>query len=338
MKVVQNQLKAALNPLKPIYIISGDEPLLSEDAFELIRQAAKKQGFLTRERFWVGTKFDWSTLLIHLDNFSLFSDKKLIELHFDQKPTNEAKAILGDYAKTPNDDTVLLVSFPKLDQKTFQTAWFKPLDQIAAVISIWPVDHAELPAWIQSRAKHYRVTLTNEATAALAEQVEGNLLAADQELKRLELLFPDQSVGVDELRSVISDYARYDVFSLVDSCLSQDTTRTNRILSALHAEGFEPILVLWAIAREVRLMIKLAGALKQGESYERLCQANRIWQKRKSLVRDYLTRCQLKNLYRCLDACSELDRSIKGVVKKPVWPGLKDLCLAFSGHSVELSA
>ena len=225
MKLRADQLKDHVKkPLQPIYIISGDVPLLVQEATDAIRQAARQQGFTERELLHQEAGFDWNYVIESASSMSLFGDKKILELRLgNQKPNDAGKKVLTQYSENPSPDTLLLVITDKLDSAVQRAKWFKSLEAAAVWIQIWPVDAKQLPQWIQRRMMQSGLTPQQEAVSLIAERVEGNLLAASQEIEKLRLLYGETSIDVTMVQDAVADSARFDVFSLVD----RKSTRLN---------------------------------------------------------------------------------------------------------------
>lgn len=337
MKLAYHQLEQHLaKKLAPIYVVSGDEILLVDEACHLIRAAARKNGFNERVSITIEPGTDWGKLLYaEAHSFSLFSTKRIVELHLAAaKPNNEANKILKDIAANPLPDTILLICTNKLDSKTEQTSWFKALDKAGMTIPIWPIALEQLPAWILQRAKKLNLNLTNDAAKFLAEQVEGNLLAAAQEIEKLSLLSITTAIDLSTLQKIISDNAHFDIFSLVDCALSGNNKRCLRILDNLKAENTEPLLILWALTRELRTLADIAKQIKQGSQLPALFSKFRIWEKRQANFRRFLQHHTEEDCWKLLSQGAQIDRIIKGLKVGNVWDELQQLTLKISAIKV----
>lgn len=354
MKLNAQQLAAHLSKnLAPIYIVSGDEPLLTQEALDLIRDAAIRAGFSERVRISVESGTDWGNLFYaHAQSFSLFSAKRILELDLTTVKLNAAASkILQEYAQKPPEDALLLIRANKLDSKTEQSQWYKALDKNSVIIPIWPIPIEQLPAWITQRAKKINLNITKGAAELLAELVEGNLLAAAQELEKLSLLQPgsaqasvteshtlaqntqgklaNSSGMIDQqtIENAIIDNAHFDIFTLVDSALAGNCQRSLRILDNLAAEDVEPTLILWAFAREIRTLADMAKQIQQGISLASLFPKYRIWEKRQSPVRAFLQRHKLESCWKLQAHAANIDRIIKGAEIGNVWDALRQFIL-----------
>ncbi|MCI0401239.1 MAG: DNA polymerase III subunit delta [Gammaproteobacteria bacterium] len=332
MKLRIDQLASNLeqNGLAPIFLLSGDEPLQLAEAADAIRMFARRQGFDERVVLTVELGFDWMTLQQARDNRSLFSSRRLIELRMGEgKPKDGGAEALIAYAEAPLDDIVLLVTAGKLERKIQQSQWFKALDASGVVIQVWPVEARQLPNWIIRRTAGRGVNVTREAATLIAERVEGNLLAAAQELDKLLLLKSGETIEVGDVLGAVADSARFDVFSLVDAALEGDAGRSVRILMGLKGEGVEASLVLWALTRELRIMSVMSEKMYAG--LQRVLAEFRVWERRRPLVKRALLRHGTCDWYALLREAAAIDRIVKGVVPGNAWDALKCLCLAIAG-------
>jgi DNA polymerase III subunit delta len=336
MKIYAEQLKQHCSTLAPIYIISGDEPLLIQEAADYIRAQAKNQGFMNREIFNIGKSFDWPSFYTRSDNFSLFAEKQLLELRFIQKPDTAGKKALEHYLKNINDNNLLLITFPKIDAAAQKTAWFKALDTKSIHLPIWPINIEQLPAWIKKRASQFKLVLSDQATQLIADQTEGNLLAVHQTIEKLSLTSASpketQTLDDDTVIAALSDHSRFDVFALVDACLSRKPNRISKVLAGLKGEGVEPVLILWALHRETQTLLSIMNAISMGASANQAMAQMRIWDKRKQLLNPFLKHCKKQQLYDCIQLSAQLDRCIKGLEQGNVWMLLLNLSLTLSNN------
>lgn len=333
MRLRYEQLASHLQQgLRPLYLISGDEPLQLKEAADAIRARAREQGFSEREVLHVEAGFDWNTLTAASDTLSLFSEQRLLELRLPSgKPGKEGGAALSEYAANPPSDTLLLVISGKIDSAAQKSKWFKAVEAAGVALPVWPVESAAMPGWVLNRMRSRGLQPSSEAAQVLAERVEGNLLAAAQEVEKLLLLYGEGPIKVEQVEEGVADSARYDIFELVDTALLGDAERTARVLEGLHAEGVEPVLVLWALLREIRAMAQMAEELAQGSSIDALMGRFRIWEKRKGPVRAGLKRHTLKRWLQLLRRAGRVDRMIKGIEPGNPWDELLQLTLLMSG-------
>ncbi len=334
MKIPFQQLATQLSKtLAPVYLVSGDEPYQRDQACEQIRHAAVAQGYTERELYHVERGFDWQSLMEAGNALSLFAERKLIELRLPTaKPGTEGAKALCHYVANLPEDTVLLIVAGKLDAAQLKSKWVKSIESAGALVQIWPVDAERLPAWIRQALAGRDMSASPEALSLLAERVEGNLLAADQELEKLRLLYGPCQLDADQVQAAVAESARYDVFSLVDAALQGSAARVTRILYGLRAEGVEPILVLWALARETRSLLHMAEQQDAGMSAEQAMARERVWDKRKPLVRKALQRLDSTALRACIAESSRLDRQLKGIGTGRTWNDLLELALRLAGQ------
>jgi DNA polymerase-3 subunit delta len=327
------QIQAHLgNGLAPVYLVSGEEPFQLEQVSSAIRHKAQELGYTDREVMHVERGFDWQQLSASADALSLFADKRLLELRMPGgKPGDAGSKALQRYCDHPPADTVLLIVAGKLEKAQQNTKWFKALEQNGVVVQVWPVEADKLPQWIKQRMQLRDMQPTPEALAMLAERVEGNLLAADQELEKLRLLSGGGTVDAEQVVAAVSDSARFDVFSLVDTALLGDAARAVRILYGLQAEGVEPVLVFWALGREIRSLSGMSRALQQGQAMSQVLTQYRVWDKRKRAVQAALQRYPLKRWQGLLWQVGEIERVIKGQVTGKPWDELLQLTLKVAG-------
>ncbi|WP_127477936.1 DNA polymerase III subunit delta [Sulfurivermis fontis] len=319
-------------PLLPIYLVSGDEPLQLNEVVDALRGAARAQGYREREVLQVEAGFDWGTLAAAGSNLSLFAERKIIELRMPSgKPGDAGAKALTAYAAEPSPDNLLLISCGKLEKQQQNSKWFKALEEAGAVVQVWPVEPRALPGWVRQRLQARGLQATPEAAQLLAERVEGNLLAAAQEVEKLALLYGSGPLDAEQVRSAVADSARYDVFELADAALGGDAPRCARILEGLRGEGEEPVLTLWALVREVRALAIIAAGQAAGTGLETLLQQQRVWDKRKPLYQAALKRHNLRRWRALLRRAARLDRICKGAEPGNPWDELLQFSLLMAG-------
>lgn len=317
--------------LLPVYLVTGDEPLQAQEAADAIRKAARAAGFSDRQVFEAQKGFSWDSLAAEADALSLFADRRLFDLRIPGgKPGKEGGAALTAYAANPPPDTLLLVSLPKLDRSQRNTKWFKSLEGIGAVVSIWPVEPRALPTWLRQRARKHGLDLEADALSFLAGQTEGNLLAAAQEIEKLTLLHEGGRIDLESVAASVAGSARYNVFELVDSALGGNAARTLGILAGLRSEGTPPLVVLWSLTRELRVLEAVARALESGLDSGRVLAAHRVWDRRKSLVGQGARRQSAAGWQRLLRTCARTDRASKGRDVADPWQLLEDVVAGMS--------
>jgi DNA polymerase III subunit delta len=318
--------------LAPLYVIHGDEPLQSLEAADAIRAKARALGFAEREVLTVERGFDWGLLAASGANLSLFSSKKLIELRIPGgKPGTEGAAAIVQYCSALVADVLAIVTLPKLDRRSQDTAWFKALTREGALINTFQVERAQLPQWIAARLARQKQKASRETLQFLADSVEGNLLAAHQEIQKLGLLFPPGELDFDAVCGAVLNVARYDAFKLNEAMLAGDKARLARMLDGLKSEGEAPPKILWVLSDEIRAVAKVQAGLAQGEDLQRLYGNNRVWgEARQRAVAAAARRLKATALAAALRHAARIDRTIKGLARGDVWDELLQLCLRFA--------
>ena len=329
MHIALNQLTAHLaKGLRPLYTLHGDEPLLQQEAADAIRAAARTQGYTERTTFVVaGAHFDWSAVLAAGGSLSLFADKQIVEIRVPSgKPGKDGSAALQHIAQAAagNDSTLTLVLLPRLDKATKTGAWFAALENNGATVQIDPIERAQLPAWIAQRlaAQGQRVVAGEEGQRTLtffADRVEGNLLAAHQEIQKLALLHPAGELTQAQVEAAVLNVARYDVFKLSESVLAGQTGRVQRMLDGLQAEGEAEVLVHWALAEDIRALKRVKDAMVAGKPLPMALRENRVWGAKERLFERILPRASDAQLARLLQSAHLVDGIVKGL-KVPDWP------------------
>ncbi len=318
--------------LAPVYFIHGDETLLVNECADAVRAAARAQGYSDREVFSVAAGFDWNAPLAASDSLSLFAERRILELRIPSgKPGKDGSEFLRNYAERPAEDTLLLITSGKLEASARRSKWVQALDQAGVAVAVWPVEAAQLPAWLERRLRSHGLRASGEALELIAGRVEGNLLAAAQEVEKLYLLHGAGELDADTVADLVADSARYDVFGLVDTALAGDAAHAQRMLSGLRGEGVEPVLVLWALAREIRTLTAMAREL-QGSSLSQVLASHRVWDKRKPQVSAALQRIRGRQWWQLLQRCAHLDCVIKGRAAGSAWDELLQLTLSLAGQ------
>jgi DNA polymerase-3 subunit delta len=295
--------------LKPVYLIAGAEPLLVLEAADALRARAKELGYLEREVLDVESGFDWNRLGDAARSMSLFASRRLIDLRLPSgRPGKDGAAALAEYCEAPPPDTVLLVTANDWSRK-HEAAWSAAIERAGTLVAVWPLKREELPDWIGARAASRGLRLSVDAIALLADRVEGNLLAAAQEIDKLALLHAGQAIDADTLEASVADDARYDVFRLADAALAGDTARALHIVAGLRAEGEELIPLLGWLLTQLRTLLRLSSA----PNVEAALRNERIWpQAREGLFRRALKGSDRAHWERCLEQAGRIDRIVKG--------------------------
>jgi DNA polymerase III subunit delta len=314
--------------LKSLYTLHGDEALLQQEAMDAIRQMARSQGFTERSSYAVqGAHFDWAEVMNAGQSMGLFGDKQMIEIRIPTgKPGKEGSAALQRIAELSegNDAVLTLIALPRLDKATQSSAWFASLDSFGVTIKIDPVERGALPQWIAQRLnqQNQRVQAGAEGQHALqffADRVEGNLLAAFQEVQKLALLYPEGELSLEQIEAAVMNVARYDVFKLSEAVLAGKAERTQRMLDGLQAEGEAAVLVHWALAEDIRSMKRVADAMSAGRPLAMALRENRIWGAKEKQFERIMPNVQMSTVNKLLQAAHQVDGVVKGL-KHADWP------------------
>lgn len=312
--------------LAPIYVVHGEEALLALEAAQLIRDAARQAGFAEREVLTVEPGFKWAELAAAGQAISLFAEQKLIELRIPTgKPGTEGGEALQQYAAGAPAENVLLVQLPKLEKLQLQSKWFGALEAQGVVVACPAVGRNELPSWIAERLSRQQQRLSPDAMEFLVARVEGNLLAAKQEIDKLALLHPAGELDLAALTEAVANVARYDVWGLGEALLAGDAGRLARMLDGLRGEGEAPHLVLWAMADEVRALLRVGLGRSQGQNLQQLYRENRVWGDKQRRYPAALDRLKASQLKAALGHAAEIDRAVKGVGPGDPWEELLKL-------------
>ncbi|HUQ51345.1 MAG TPA: DNA polymerase III subunit delta [Gammaproteobacteria bacterium] len=331
MKVPFRQLESHLSRgLAKVYLVAGDEPLLVDEALEQVRAAAMRTGFTSRELHTAERTFRWVELLAGADNLSLFATRKIVEIRLaTPKPGDVGSSTIATLSEREDPDTLLIIAVSeKLDSATQKTAWVKAIEKHGVIVEIWPIERGELPRWIQQRATMQRLKLTSAAAQSLAERVEGNLLAADQEIKRLALTAAGREIDEAEVLEFVANNSRFDVFALADAVLAGETGRTFKILSGLRAEGVHPVQISWVLNRDISLLARLEYAVRHGDNIDGALLRSGVWRRRQPLVRQALAKFKAPRLKTLLAEAARVDAALKGVFPAEPWTTLTDLLVA----------
>jgi DNA polymerase-3 subunit delta len=332
LKLKVNQLSSHLQKnLAPCYLVTGDEHLLVAEALDAIRETARQHGFTSRELHIASQGFDWAQLRDSSANLSLFAEKKIVELRLPTgKPGRSGSQAIVDLVETTDSDLLLIVSGPKLDRGGQASKWAKSLEAKGVNIQVWPVGVRELPGWIAERMRQAGLQPDREAVALIADRVEGNLLAAGQEIEKLRLILGEGKVTAADVNTAVANSSRYDVFNLVDAALTGNAKRALKILSGLRAEGVEPVIVVWALTRELRTLASLTDTVSQGMDLASGMQKTGVWRNRQALVRSCIGRHQHGDFHRLLKAASHADQAAKGQSPADPWQLSTDIVLGMS--------
>ncbi|NOT11249.1 MAG: DNA polymerase III subunit delta [Methylococcaceae bacterium] len=336
MRLKPEQLSASLQKrLVPVYLITGDEPLQMGELADAIRKTARQQGYESREVISVDNGFAWGQLSFSANSLSLFAEKKIIDLRIPSgAPGVDGSKALIAYCERLPEDNLLLITAGKIASSAFKSRWLETVDKTGIIVQVWPLESHDLLRWLQQRMQQRGLSTEPEGIKILASKIEGNLLAAAQEIEKLYVLYGEGKLSAQQILDVVADSSRYDVFKLVDALLAQDIDRIVKILFGLQAEGMAAPVVLWALTREARMLIKIRQALSQGQSKDVVFKSNQIWDKRRPLVDNALIRLTENVLNKILTLGAKADRQIKGQQQGDAWESMLEICLKFA--SVEI--
>jgi DNA polymerase-3 subunit delta len=329
MQLAPAQLSAHLERgLRSLYVLHGDEPLLQQEAADAIRKAARAQGYTERSVHTVlGAHFDWSAVLAACSAMSLFADRQMLEVRIPSgKPGKDGGAALVELTEAlqGQDATLALVLLPKLDKATRTGAWFSALEGGGVCLQIDAIERSALPQWIAQRLAQQgqRVASGDEGQHALsffADRVEGNLLAAHQEIQKLGLLYPAGPLSLAQIEAAVLNVARYDVFKLSEAVLAGQALRVQRMIDGLRAEGESEVLVHWALAEDIRSLKRVKDAIADGRPLPMALRENRVWGLKERLFERVLPHLSVSALAHLLEAAHKVDGIAKGL-RQPDWP------------------
>jgi DNA polymerase-3 subunit delta len=316
----------------PLYVVHGDEPLLALETGDMIRAAARKAGATEREVLVVEQGFKWDTFIAANANLGLFGERKLIDLRIPSgKPGVEGAKALEQYAAQPNPDNVTLVTLPRVDRATQSSPWFTALAEGGVTIAVYPIERDALPRWIAARLAAQGQQASRDTLAFLAEQCEGNLLAARQEIEKLALLLPGGVLDANAVEQVVADVARYDVFQLSEAWLAGDAARTVRILGMLEAEGEAVTLAIWQLGEDLHALAGVQQAVQAGTPLGAAVRNARVWGKRQNALERAARRVRADTVTPLLAALARLDALAKGLTRGNAWESLQRVALALCG-------
>jgi DNA polymerase-3 subunit delta len=316
--------------LSRAYLITGTEPLLIAEACDAVRAAARGRDCADREVHFVERGFDWDALLADAANLSLFASRRLIEIRFSSAPDADGQKALAGLAVRPPEDAVLVVC-GELDWRQQKAAWVGAFEQHAVLVVAQPVERGALPAWIRGRLARRGLTIEPQAAELLADRVEGNLLAAQQEVERIALLMPGAALGAEQVAELVADSARYDVFELSAAAFSAQPARALHILAGLRAEGREPPLVLWALLNDLRGLSRVAWRAERERSLDAIFREEKIWARRQAAIKAALARFTRDDIESLLAGAAAADRIAKGSLTGDPWVALESLVARIAG-------
>lgn len=328
MRIAAQQLASHLEKgLKPLYVLTGEEPLAQRESLDLLRTAARNQGYEERMAYTAERNFNWQQLVAFGQSSSLFSSRRVLELTVPSgKPGTEGGKALQALAQQPLEDTVVIVILPALDRDGRNSVWFSALEQAGTLLVLEEVEARHLPQWISQRLAKQGQQADIETLEFIAHQVEGNLLAAHQEIQKLGLLYPAGLLTPDQVRGAVLNVSRYDAFQLGDAVLAGDVERTVRVLQGLQDEGAQPVAVMNPLLWILRPLVKVKQAESRGENIATAMQQARIYGDRQMLVKRALARLSLRQLQAALTKLAEIDKTAKGLLHGDAWLEISRLC------------
>lgn len=330
MNIRPDQLQSGITKtVYPVYLVSGDEPLQQMESLDLIRSFLREQEYAEREVLDVDAQFDWFRLMEEAANMSLFSSRRIVELRLPTgKPGRQGSQVIKDYLSRPPEDTVLIINAGKVDASAKKSAWYKSVEQNGLVVQCWPVPIEKLSVWLKQRFKKRDMDADNEVLAYISQHVEGNLLAADQEIEKLYLLLGPGKVTYADVAEAVTSQSRYSVFELVDMLLTGNTKRVIKIIAGLKAEGIVPVVVNWALTKDIRLLTQVAQDVSSAEF---ILKRSGVWQSRMALFKSCLARHHHRSFQMMLKRCAYIDAASKGMVDTNVWDEIETLCVRLAG-------
>lgn len=336
MNARPDQLQAIVTKnIFPVYMVSGDEPLQQMESLDVIRAYLKEKDYSEREVLDVDSQFDWQQLMDEAASMSLFATRRIVELRLPSaKPGRQGSQILKEYLLQPPEDTVLIINAGKIDGNAKKSAWYKAVEQSGLVVQCWPVPVEKLSGWLRQRFNRRGMEAEQDVFAYISQHVEGNLLAADQEIEKLLLLLGPGKISFADVVEAVMSQSRYSVFELVDTSLAGNSSRVVKIISGLKSEGIAPVVVNWAIAKDIRLLSQVAGDVS---SADYILKRSGVWQSRLALFKSCLSRHPQRAFQMMLKRCAYIDAASKGMIDVNVWDEIESLCVRLSRSSKSLS-
>ena len=316
--------------LLTFYIVYGEEPLLAIESADLIRKMARMNGYIEREIFTIDNQFKKSDLLLRSNSLSLFGERRLIDIRVPSgKPGKEGGKAIEDYCCSLPPDTLTLVTLPNIDKQGKTTKWFKALEKAGSIISVSLVELSQLPDWINQRLSIQNQRTDPDTLRFFAEKVEGNLLAANQEIKKLALLYPPGTLSFAQIKDAVMEVARYDIYKLSDAMVTGEIARFILVLKGLQGEGTAVPFILTILVGQIRSLIIIRKGLDSGKPYTQLMREAKVWGDRQKVMGNAAKRVGLKLLVQALLHAARIDKISKGVTKGDAWDEIEQLGLHF---------
>jgi len=324
-----SRLSASTDKLPKVVLINGNEPLLIEEALDSVREVFKRIGFDERIKYQLESGFDWGSLTGVGQAMSLFSERRLIEFRVPNKLGTPGTKAITEYCQNPAEDDVLIILMPLLDKRQRSAKWVKAIESVGWVSDCYEIGTAQFPNWLKQRLQSRALRVEAGVVDLLSEQLEGNVMAAAQEIDKLQVLAKDGAVTLKLLSESLADQARFDVYALTEVCLLGDFNRALRIKNRLLSEGVEPVIVVWALVREIRTLAAISSAIEGGENRSSVYKRNRIWSKREPAINAALRRVKRDSWYALLEQVAHLDQTVKGQRYEEagnVWHQIERIC------------
>ncbi|MBC7697180.1 MAG: DNA polymerase III subunit delta [Bacteroidia bacterium] len=332
MRLAQAQLETNLaKGLQSLYVLVGDEPLAQRECLDSIRVAARKQGFDERTSLTVERYFNWQQIQTYGQSISLFSSRRLLEINIPSgKPGIDGGKALQALASQVMQDTSVIIILPTLERDAKNSAWFTALEKQAVTLTLDEIDAADLPLWIGGRLAQQGQHTSSQTLDFIAHQVEGNLLAANQEVQKLGLLYPKGELTDETVREAVLNVSRYDAFQLGEAVLAGDTARTVRVLQGLQDEGENAVAVMNPLMWSLRPLVRIKLAEMRGENIMSAMTGARIYGDKQILVKRAMARLSLRQLEAALQKLADIDKTAKGVMLGDAWLEISRLCFGLA--------
>lgn len=333
MRVTIEELASSLQSssanLPKIILINGNEPLLIEEALDQTRDVLKNLGFSERIKYQLEGGFDWAQITGVGQAMSLFAERRIIEFRVPNKLGTPGTKAITEFCGNPPEDDILVMLMPYLDKRQRAAKWVKAIESVGWVVDCYEISAQQFPSWLKRRLQSRALRVENGVVELLCEQLEGNVMAAAQEIDKLQVLAKDGAVTLELVTNSLADQARFDVYALTEICLHGNFARALRIKSRLQSEGIEPVIVVWALVREIRLLAAMAAAIQAGQNRSAVFKQNRIWSKREPAINAALQRLSSTRCYQLLEQAAHLDQTVKGqrlLDPGTVWYQIECLC------------
>lgn len=334
MKTNPGQLPQLLQKgLAPVYLVSGDEPLLVQECCDQIRKAARDAGFRDRLTFHADQQLDWNTVADEFSAMSLFSDRRRIEIRLPAGKLGNGRQVMERVLAQPSDDIIVLLISARLDAAETRRKWYKELQGKGVHIPVWPIDADKFPGWLQQRARTQGLSLTRGALTMLAERLEGNLLAASQELDRLALLSNGKTIDEEVIEQAVQDSSRFNGFELVTELLSGRAPHAGKIIGVLQQEGENPLGLLTVLSRDLNLLLELKTGASRNENPAAFLKKRGVFQpQRARALEQAARRLNPGQLHEAVTLCSQVDRAAKGFDELSPWHYLRDMSVLLAAR------